>query len=262
MTHGRQGKRFLNAGATAASERPFAALTCPPPGVTKSSIETGPSYDRIAPRYRERFARELEDKPFDRQFLDTFASLQGSTGWLLDLGSGPGQIGAYLAAQGARVICVDVSQAMLREAAVVVPHAGRAQADMRALPFAESSIDGIVAFYSLIHIPPDELAGTLGELGRVLPSGGHLALTTHATLPPDRGTVMSDGTHPSLHVEDMLATPVDLDFYFYSVEQLAPSLEGAGFELLECAERDPYDPDVETQTTRAYVLARKAVPGV
>jgi SAM-dependent methyltransferase len=176
--------------------------------------------------------------------------------WLLDLGSGPGQIGAYLAARGARLLSVDVSLDMLREANVLVPGASRVQADMRALPFAGASVGAIVAFYSLIHISPGELAGTLSELNRVLRIGGHLALTTHVTPPPGRRAA-PDGEESALHVEEMLATPVDLTFYFYGADQLAASLEQAGFSVVEGSQREPYDPDIEAQSRRAYVLAKK-----
>ena len=163
---------------------------CGPGSIT--GMETRRSYDRVAPAYREHFARELEHKPFDRTFLDSVAALIDGAEWLIDLGSGPGQIGAYLAARGARVLSVDLSLAMLREAAALVPGGNRVQADMRALPFAASSVGGIVAFYSLIHIPPDELAATFNELHRVLRLGGHVALTTHVTSPPDRGAARQD----------------------------------------------------------------------
>jgi SAM-dependent methyltransferase len=221
--------------------------------VSLAAIETRRSYDRIARQYRERFARELEDKPFDRDFLDRVAGVLDVSQCLVDLGSGPGQIGAYLTARGAKLVSVDVSLDMLREANVLVPGASRVQADMRALPFAEASVGGIVAFYSLIHISPDELAGTLNELNRVLRTGGHLALTTHVTSPPGRRAAHED----SVRVEEMLSTPVDLTFYFYGVDQLAPWLEQAGFSLIEGSQREPYDPDIEAQSRRAYVLAKK-----
>jgi SAM-dependent methyltransferase len=211
----------------------------------------------MAAAYREHFARELEHKPFDRIFLDRVAALIDRSEWLIDLGSGPGQIGAYLAARGARVLSVDLSLAMLREAAALVPGGNRVQADMRVLPFAPSSVGGVVAFYSLIHIPPDELVATLHELHRVLRIGGHVALTTHVTSPPGRGAVPREGGSLGLHIEEMLSTPVDLDFYFYGVAELAPSLEETGFSLVESAEREPYAPEIEAQSKRAYVLAEK-----
>ncbi len=205
-----------------------------------AGMETRRSYDRMAPAYREHFARELEHKPLDRTFLDRVVALIDRAEWLIDLGSGPGQIGAYLAARGARVLSVDLSLAMLREAAALVPGGNRVQADMRALPFTASSVGGIVAFYSLIHIPPDELAATLFELHRVLRLGGHVALTTHVTSPPDRDAALRDEGSLALHVEEMLSTPVDLDFYFYGVAELVPTLEETGFSLVESSERGPY----------------------
>lgn len=218
---------------------------------------TRDSYDRIAASYRERFAHELDDKPFDRGFLDKVAALTARSGWLVDLGSGPGQIGAYLVTLGARVVSVDLSFAMLQEGAALVSSSRRVQADMRALPFTDNSIGGIVAFYSLIHIPSADLAGTITELGRALTAGGLLALATHATLPAGRGTVRLDGDVRALHVEEMLAEAVDLEFYFYGADDLIACLELAGFELLEMTEREPLGPEVETQTRRAYCLAQK-----
>ena len=226
------------------------------PGSTTGG-ETRRSYDRVAPAYREQFARELEHKPFDRTFLDNVAAVIDRSEWLMDLGSGPGQIGAYLATRGARILSVDASLAMLREAALVVPGGNRVQADMRVLPLAPSSIGGIVAFYSLIHIPPDELAATLMELGRVLRIGGHVALTTHVTSPPNRGAPLRQEGSLVLHVEEMLSTPVALDFFFYGLAELVPCLEDTGFSLVESSEREPYAPAIEAQSRRAYVLAQK-----
>lgn len=114
-----------------------------------------------------------------------------------------------------------------------------------------------MAFYSLIHIPPDELAATFNELHRVLRLGGHVALTTHVTSPPDRGAARQDESPLALHVEEILSTPVDLDFYFYGVAELVPSLEETGFSLVESSERGPYAPEIESQSRRAYVLAEK-----
>lgn len=215
------------------------------------------SYDRMAPAYRDHFARELEHKPFDRIFLDRVAAVIDRSEWVIDLGSGPGQIGAYLIGRDVRIVSVDLSLAMLREAAFLVPAGGRVQADMRFLPFGTCSVGGIVAFYSLIHIPPDELAGTLNELHRVLRIGGHVALTTHVTSPPDRGAAVRQEGSLALHVEEMLSTPVDLDFYFYGVAELVPELEQTGFSVVDSTERDPYAPDIEAQSRRAYVLAEK-----
>lgn len=71
------------------------------------------SYDRIAAAYRDQYHDELDKKPFDRDFLDLVQSAAGKDGWFIDLGSGPGQIGTYLASRGLRALYVDISFEML-----------------------------------------------------------------------------------------------------------------------------------------------------
>ena len=227
------------------------------PETQPRTAATGTSYDRVASRYLERFERELDSKPFDRGFLDDVASANGRNGWLVDLGCGPGQIGAYLAAKGLRILGVDLSLEMLRAASTFLRKFARLQGDMRALPFANNSIAGVIAFYSIIHISPTELGSTLAEIGRVIAAGGHLAVTFHVTPAPDadHGTPVGDAP---LHIDEMLTEPIDLDFYFYGSERVAAGLEATGFEILQSTVRDPYGPDVEAQTPRAYILAQKA----
>jgi len=47
-----------------------------------------------------------------------------------------------------------------------------------------------------------------------------------------------------------------LDFHFFRPEEMADSLRAAGFEIEEIVEREPY-PDVEHQSRRAYIFAKK-----
>ena len=200
------------------------------------------SYDRIAAHYADRFADELAHKPFDRHFLDRLAADISVRGWTIDLGSGPSQIGAYLALGGLRVLSVDLSRAMLHEARALRPDAVCLQADMRALPWASQSIAAIVAFYSLIHIPQADLAGTLREIRRVLSPGGRFALTVHI------------GTE-TVHRDEMLGEAVDIDFFFFDPDRQARELEEAGFVIQHREERDPYPGGVEAETRRAYIVA-------
>jgi hypothetical protein len=48
-----------------------------------------------------------------------------------------------------------------------------------------------------------------------------------------------------------------LDFNFLETEEIKTYLQQAGFELEEVIERDPYPEDVEFQSRRAYIFARK-----
>jgi SAM-dependent methyltransferase len=201
------------------------------------------SYDRVAARYADRFADELADKPFDRRFLDRFAADVSISGWTVDLGSGPSQIGTYLATSGLEILSVDLSKAMLQQARVLRRESVCVQGDMRALPLASQSVAAIVAFYSLIHIAPPELEGTLRELRRVLSPGGRFALAVH----------IGDET---LHRDEMLGEPVDIDFFFFEPGRLVQDLEDAGFTVRSREERDP-NPDVEAETRRAYIVASR-----
>ena len=200
------------------------------------------SYDRVARSYAERFAEELDDKPFDREFLDRVGAGVPVPGWTVDLGCGPSQIGGYLAGRGLRVLSVDLSEAMLLQARLLRPEAACVQADMRALPLASRSVAAVVAFYSLIHIHRTELPATLREIHRVLSPGGRFALAVHT----GTGTV---------HRDEMLGEPVDIDFFFFDPQALATDVGGAGFTVDSVETRDPYPGGVEAETTRAYIVA-------
>src|SRR5947207_4844730 len=52
------------------------------------------SYDTVARAYEERFLEELSHKPRDRELLERFAAAVGDP--VVDVGCGPGQIGAFL----------------------------------------------------------------------------------------------------------------------------------------------------------------------
>lgn len=58
--------------------------------------------------------------------------------------------------------------------------------------------------------------------------------------------------------DDMWGTPVSIDFVFYERAEMEGCLQEAGFVVEESIEREPYAPEVEAQTRRGYVLARKA----
>ena len=213
------------------------------------------SYDRIAGAYKAQFDRELDGKPFDREFLDRFASEMKEGSVLIDLGCGPGQIGRRLSGHGLQVVGVDLSVEMLRAASGGT--AALVQADMRAVPTRAGSVEGVVAFYSLIHIPPDELEAAISEIARVVRVGGLAGIAVHATQPPGRAATAEPIAGGGLRIGEMLSQPVDLDFYFYGLEQVTGLLEASGLEILWAQEREPYPEGVEVQTRRAYVLARK-----
>lgn len=95
---------------------------------------------------------------------------------LLDVGCGGGLLAPYLQGRGYRHLGVDVTASALRLAAAHGVAATRA--DARALPFADRSIDVVVAGEVLEHVPG--MPQVVAELARVLRPGGTLVLDTIA----------------------------------------------------------------------------------
>ena len=62
----------------------------------------------------------------------------------------------------------------------------------------------------------------------------------------------------TLHLEDWWEQKVNIDFFFFQPEEMASDLHEAGFEIEDIIEREPY-PDVEHQSRRAYIFARRPV---
>lgn len=205
--------------------------------------DTASSYDRIAAEYVRRIYRELDDKPIDRAILDLFAAQLHGRGTVCDMGCGPGHIARYLADRGLAMIGVDLSPGMLEQAAALNPDIEFYQGNMLALDQPDGSWAGIAAFYSIIHIPRDEIVAALAEMRRVLKPGGLLLLAFH----------MGD---EDLHETEIWGQPIDLNYWMYGSDEMIGYLEQAGYAIEEVIERGPYAPEVEYQSRRAYILAK------
>ena len=92
----------------------------------------------------------------------------------LDLASGTGDIALALAAQGCRVVALDITERMLQLARAKEPGGGVAfvAGDMMALPFPAASFDLVTTGYGIRNVPRIESA--IDEIGRVLKPGGVL----------------------------------------------------------------------------------------
>jgi SAM-dependent methyltransferase len=211
-------------------------------GLMNSDLQT--SYDQVAEAYASHFRDELNHKPFDRKMLDWLIEKVGELGVICDLGCGPGQIARYLRDRGAAVGGIDLSPEMVKQAALLHPDITFTQGDMLRLDrVADDSFGGVAAFYSVIHIPRPAVVRALAEIRRVLYAGGILLLTHH---------IGSD----IVHRDEFLGKQVSIDFIFFETEEMKNYLLQAGFKLEEVIERDPY-PEVEYQSRRAYIFARK-----
>lgn len=204
------------------------------------------SYDSLADEYARHIFDELSGKPFDRELLTRFARELREGGEICDMGCGPGHVARFLHDAGARVFGIDLSSRMISIARKLNPHISFREGDMLALDLPSSSLDGIVAFYSIVNFPEDQIPQVFGEMLRVFQPGGQLLISFHI------GDEM-------LHVDELWGVKVSLDFFLFPPGRIQKLLESAGFEIRESMEREPYAPEVEYQSQRAYVLACKPV---
>lgn len=209
----------------------------------RDKLDLRTSYDRLAAEYAERFTDELDHKPFDRELLTRFADRVRDRGPVCDLGCGPGQIASFLAGLGIDVFGVDLSPGMVEQARRINPGLEFRRGDMLGLDQPTGSLAGIVAFYSIIHVPRPRVVDALREMLRVLAPGGALLMAFH----------LGD---EDLHLDELWDVEVDMDAFFFEREEMESYLIEAGFAVDDIIERDPYPPEVEYQSRRAYVLAR------
>ena len=210
---------------------------------SQTALNLQNSYDTVAEEYVRRIFDELKDKPLDRQLLDRFAADVQEKGMVCDVGCGPGQVAKYLAERGVQVIGIDLSAKMIEQARRLNPTIEFRQNSMLALAAEDEAWAGITAFYSIIHIPRDEVVSALVEFKRVLRPAGLLLLAFHIG-------------KEIVHLEEWWERPVSVDFVFFQPDEMTGYLQTAGFEVEEVIERPPYE-NIEHPTRRAYIFARK-----
>ena len=202
------------------------------------------TYDAVAREYADEIYGELAHKPFDREVLDRYAACIGSRGLVGDFGCGPAQIARYLRDRGVKAFGLDLSAGMLAQARRLNPDLGFVQSSMLELGIGSATLAGIVAFYSIIHVPRERMVAALRETRRALQPEGLCLLTFHL------------GSEDMYH-DEFLGRKVDLDVALFTTAEMTGYLQEAGFSVEQALERDPYAPEVEYQSRRGYVLAKK-----
>jgi SAM-dependent methyltransferase len=207
---------------------------------TTSAIQA--SYDAVAENYAREFIGELAHKPLDRALLDVFAA-RIAPGIAADIGCGPGQVARYLSERGCDALGIDLAPRMVEIARRLSPGVRFEQGSMLALDVDDGAWAGLTAFYSIIHIAPDDLARAFAEFHRALRPSGLALLAFHV------------GTE-CVHSDEWWGHTVSVDFQFYELEDIATRLERAGFVIEARLLRQPYPTEHPTQ--RGYLLARKS----
>ena len=190
------------------------------------------------------YSGELQNKPLDQELLNRFASEVKGRGEVCDMGCGPGQVTRYLRDAGVTVFGSDLSPGMLEQARRLNPDIRFREGNMLALELEDQSLVGITAFYAIVNLPEESLPLIFREMQGVLQPGGLLLLACHVG-------------EKVVHVQEMWEQPVAMEFFFFQPSALRRYIEAAGLEIEEVIERGPYAPEVEHQSQRAYIFARK-----
>lgn len=164
----------------------------------------------------------------DRRLIEPWA--RGIDGVILDVGAGTGRWAGHLAGLGYEVEGVEPATRLVELARRTHPsvtfHHG-AIADLSDCPKRWA---GLLAWYSLIHMGPDELPDALIALRTAVKDGGSLLMSFFS------GTSLEPMYHP-------VATA-----YRWPLDELTQALETAGFQVID----SHWDP----QVPHAYLTAK------
>jgi SAM-dependent methyltransferase len=220
-------------------------------------VETGPdtdgwledtraSYDTVADSYADLTRHLLDETPEERAVLEMFADmvrLQGG-GTVADVGCGPGRITARLRQLGADAFGIDLSPGMIEVARRDHPGLRFDLGSMTDLALADASVAGLVAWYSLIHVPDDEIRPVFAHFHRVLRPGGPLLLGFHV------------GDESKLRTQGYGGHPMKVFVHRRRHDQMIAWLSDAGFAVGTCR-------TITSAESRlgGVILARRQVAG-
>jgi SAM-dependent methyltransferase len=159
-------------------------------------------------------------------------------GRVIDAGCGPGHWTAFIHELGVDVEGIDPVRAFVDQAVKRFPGVPFRAASFGDLHPSETSVAGILAWYSLIHLDPAELPGVLARFARCLAPGGSLLLGFF--------------TGRDREVFPHAIAPA----YYWPVEEMSAALASAGFGVDETHART--DPG---SRPHAAIVARR-LPGV
>jgi ubiquinone/menaquinone biosynthesis C-methylase UbiE len=166
----------------------------------------------------------LDETPEERAVLAMFADMvraQGG-GTVADVGCGPGRVTAHLRQLGVDAFGIDLSPGMIEVARREHPGLRFDVGSMTDLALADASMAGLVAWYSLIHVPDDEISGVFAHFRRVLRPGGPLLLGFHV------------GDESKLITQGYGGHPMKVVVHRRRHDQLIAWLGDAGFTVETC----------------------------
>ena len=180
----------------------------------------GAAYSARSAEYTELFGSVESTHAEDRSLVRGWA--RSLSGRVLDAGCGPGQWAGFLHSLGTEVEGVDLVPEFIATARRRHPEIPFTLGRLEELSTPSQSLAGILAWYSVIHTPPQDLGDVLAEFARCLEPGGSLLL----------GFFEGDAVEEFPHA----VAPA----YFWPVEEMTARLQEAGFTVTGThSRRDP-----------------------
>ena len=192
---------------------PSMARPTPSQPTPQQVVEAG--YDVVAERYLAWSA--LRPSPARLRALAIADAAIPAGADVLELGCGAGRPMTATLAAGRHLTGVDISHAQLDLARAAVPGATFVEADLTTLERPDASVDAVVAFYVLTHVPRGAHAGLFARIRRWLRPGG--VFVASLGVEDDPG-----GVEP-----DWLG--VDMYFSHFSAPRNRRLVEAAGFTI-------------------------------
>lgn len=183
--------------------------------------DTRTSYDTVALSYADQLREALAGAPYLRAALALFAELvhTAGDGSVADVGCGPGHVTAHLHELGVDIFGIDLSPAMIDVARRDHPRLRFQVGSMTNLDLDDASVVGLLAFWSLIHIPDEAVPTVFGHFWRVLRPGGPLLLGFHV------------GDESRLKTQGYGGHPMNVYVHRRRPDQVAAWLRDAGFTV-------------------------------
>ena len=201
------------------------------------------THERVAALY-EAYAAQWDGMRgrdlFERPWLERFAALLPQGGSVLDIGCGMGEpIGRWFIERGFALTGIDTSPSLLAIARSRLPASKWLVADMRRLALGER-FDGLLAWHSSFHLPPDAQRALFPRLAAHSKPGGHLMFTS--------------GEDEGIRIGEWMGEPL----YHASLapKEYRALLDENGFDLLEGRLRDPQCGDATVWIARRRCQSR------
>ena len=132
------------------------------------------AYSALSQLYIERLGSLAIVHPDDLRMIERH--LGPVEGPILDAGCGPGHLTGFLDSLGCNVTGVDLVPDFVTHAREAYPGVSFEVASLSDVDRPDSSVAGVLAWYSLIHLDPEQLDGVLAQIRRIVVPGGPLVV--------------------------------------------------------------------------------------